>query len=47
MLSTRDIAALVEHGSPFLFRDADDSVRKMKSFLSNGDANVSVTVPSA
>ncbi|KAG5083196.1 hypothetical protein JHK84_053234 [Glycine max] len=40
LLSTRDIAAVVEHGSPFLFRDADDSVRKMKSFLSNGDANV-------
>ncbi|KAG4393045.1 hypothetical protein GLYMA_03G007200v4 [Glycine max] len=40
LLSTRDIAALVEHGSPFLFRDADDSVRKMKTFLSNGDTNV-------
>ncbi|BAT85002.1 hypothetical protein VIGAN_04249000 [Vigna angularis var. angularis] len=40
LLSTRHIAAVVEHGSPFLFRDADDSVRKMKSFLSNGDANV-------
>ncbi|RDX75386.1 Zinc finger protein VAR3, chloroplastic, partial [Mucuna pruriens] len=40
LLSTRDIAAVVEHCSPFLFRDADDSVSKMKSFLSNGDANV-------
>ncbi|CAJ1918930.1 unnamed protein product [Sphenostylis stenocarpa] len=40
LLSTRDIATVVEHGSPFLFRDADDSIRKMKSFLSNGDANV-------
>lgn len=30
----------MEHVSPFLFRDADDSLRRMKSFLSNGDANV-------
>ncbi|XP_027350142.1 zinc finger protein VAR3, chloroplastic isoform X2 [Abrus precatorius] len=40
LLSTRDIALVVEHCSPFLFRDAEDSVRKMKSFLSNCNANV-------
>lgn len=31
----RDVAVVVEHGTPFLFRDAEDSVRKMKSFVSN------------
>nr|KYP63986.1 hypothetical protein KK1_018573 [Cajanus cajan] len=39
LLSVRDIAAVVEHGSPFLFRDAEDSVRKMRSFLSDAHAN--------
>ncbi|KAK7336327.1 hypothetical protein VNO77_16864 [Canavalia gladiata] len=40
LLSARDIAAVVQYGSPFLFQDAEDSVRKMKSFVSNSDANV-------
>ncbi|KAK7336326.1 hypothetical protein VNO77_16863 [Canavalia gladiata] len=40
LLPVRDIAAVVEHGSPFLFRDPEDCVRKMKSFVSNSDANV-------
>lgn len=39
----RDIAVVVEHGTPFLFPDAEDSIRKMKSFVSNGDATVSAT----
>ncbi|XP_061372517.1 zinc finger protein VAR3, chloroplastic [Gastrolobium bilobum] len=40
LLSMRDIAVVVEHGSPFLFREAEDSVRRMKSFVSNIDASV-------
>lgn len=39
----RDVAVVVEHGTPFLFPDAEDSIRKMKSFVSNGDYTVSVT----
>jgi hypothetical protein len=41
LLSMRDIAVVVEHGTPFMFSDSDDSVRKMKSFVSNGDSTVS------
>ncbi|KAE9588732.1 hypothetical protein Lal_00030377 [Lupinus albus] len=40
LLSMRDIAVVVEHGTPFLFRDSDESVRKMKSFVSKSDATV-------
>ncbi|CAL0323376.1 unnamed protein product [Lupinus luteus] len=40
LLSMRDIAVVVEHGTPFLFRDSDESVRKMKSFVSTSDATV-------
>ncbi|TKY62831.1 Frataxin [Spatholobus suberectus] len=39
LLSVRDIAVVVGHCSPFLFHDAEDSLRKIMSFLSNGDAN--------
>ncbi|PNY07279.1 zinc finger protein VAR3 chloroplastic-like [Trifolium pratense] len=38
LLSMRDIAVVVEHGTPFMFSDSDDSVWKMKSFVSNGDS---------
>jgi hypothetical protein len=41
LLSMRDIAVVVEHGTPFMFSDSDDSVWKMKSFVSNGDSTVS------
>lgn len=34
----RDVAVLVEHGTPFMFPDSEDCVRKMKSFVSNGDS---------
>ena len=30
----RDIVIVVEHGTPFVFPDAEDSIRKMKSFVS-------------
>lgn len=36
----RDVAAVVEHGTPFLFPGSEDSVSKMKSFVSNGDSTV-------
>jgi len=39
----RDVAVVVEHGTPFMFSDSQDSVSKMKSFLSNGDSTVSHT----
>ncbi|TXG66436.1 hypothetical protein EZV62_007711 [Acer yangbiense] len=35
MLPRRDVEILVEYGVPFLFRNADDSVTRMKSFLGN------------
>ncbi|KAK3198226.1 hypothetical protein Dsin_021641 [Dipteronia sinensis] len=35
MLPRRDVEILVEYGAPFLFRNADDSVTRMKSFLGN------------
>ncbi|GAU24021.1 hypothetical protein TSUD_328240 [Trifolium subterraneum] len=38
LLSMRDIAVVVEHGTPFMFSNSDDSVWKMKSFVSNGDS---------
>ncbi|CAK8542919.1 unnamed protein product [Lathyrus sativus] len=38
LLSMRDVAIVVEHGNPFLFPDSEDSVSKMKSFVSNGDS---------
>lgn len=41
LLSMRDVAAVVEHGTPFLFPGSEDSVSKMKSFVSNGDSTVS------
>ncbi|KAL2320534.1 hypothetical protein Fmac_029503 [Flemingia macrophylla] len=40
LLSVRDIAVVVDHGSPFLFLDAQDSAAKMKSFVSNADAHL-------
>lgn len=39
----RDIAVVVEHGTPFLFPDAEDSMRKMKSLVQYGDSTVSAT----
>ncbi|KEH23548.1 zinc finger protein VAR3, chloroplastic isoform X3 [Medicago truncatula] len=38
LLSIRDVAVVVQHGTPFMFSDSQDSVSKMKSFLSNGDS---------
>ncbi|KAL5059029.1 hypothetical protein RYX36_030633 [Vicia faba] len=38
LLSMRDVAVVVEHATPFLFPDSEDSVSKMKSFVSNGDS---------
>ncbi|XP_030477202.2 zinc finger protein VAR3, chloroplastic [Syzygium oleosum] len=33
-LSKRDIDVLVENGAPFLFKNADDSIRKLRAFMS-------------
>ncbi|KAF7801421.1 Zinc finger protein VAR3, chloroplastic [Senna tora] len=40
LLSRRDIEVVVEHGSPFLFRNAEDSARKMRSFIANSITSV-------
>ncbi|XP_054790887.1 zinc finger protein VAR3, chloroplastic-like [Prosopis cineraria] len=40
LLSRRDVEVVVEHGTPFLFQDAEDSVRKMRSFISNSTISV-------
>ncbi|XP_028761332.1 uncharacterized protein LOC114719927, partial [Neltuma alba] len=45
LLSRRDIEAVIEHGAPFLFQDAEDSVRKMRSFISNSTISVSAEFP--
>ncbi|KAL3717041.1 hypothetical protein ACJRO7_008597 [Eucalyptus globulus] len=36
-LSKRDIDVLVENGAPFLFKNADDSIRKMRAFVSGDE----------
>ncbi|KAG7964266.1 hypothetical protein I3843_09G161500 [Carya illinoinensis] len=41
LLSRKDVEVVVGNGSPFLFKDGDDSVRKMASFLHNGESYVS------
>ncbi|XP_041023392.1 zinc finger protein VAR3, chloroplastic [Juglans microcarpa x Juglans regia] len=41
LLSMKDVEVVVGNGSPFLFKDGDDSVRKMASFLHNGESYVS------
>ncbi|XP_028761556.1 zinc finger protein VAR3, chloroplastic [Neltuma alba] len=40
LLSRRDIEVVIEHGAPFLFQDAEDSVRKMRSFISNSTISI-------
>jgi ribosomal protein S24E len=44
LLSRRDVEVVVEHGAPFLFKNGDVSVRRMRSFLGNGESNVSVRI---
>ncbi|XP_065852310.1 zinc finger protein VAR3, chloroplastic [Euphorbia lathyris] len=39
MLSRSDIEVVVEKGMPFLFRNGDDSVRRMRSFLGSAYSN--------
>ncbi|KAK3446462.1 hypothetical protein EUGRSUZ_A02151 [Eucalyptus grandis] len=39
-LSKRDIDVVVENGAPFLFRNADDSIRKMRAFLIGEEAGI-------
>lgn len=34
---------VIRNGTPFLFRDADDSAAKLRAFLFNGESNVSET----
>ncbi|XP_015970850.1 zinc finger protein VAR3, chloroplastic isoform X2 [Arachis duranensis] len=40
LLSKRDIGVVAENGVPFLFRDAKESIAKMKAFVSTNDAAV-------
>ncbi|KAF3962379.1 hypothetical protein CMV_013100 [Castanea mollissima] len=45
LLSRRDIAVVVENGSPFLFKNGEESVRRMRSFLGNVlDTDIAHTV---
>ncbi|KAK1292954.1 hypothetical protein QJS10_CPB17g01525 [Acorus calamus] len=39
-LSKNDIGVVVERGSPFLFNNSLDSMRRMRSFLDNNDSDV-------
>lgn len=41
-LSRRDIGVVVDNGSPFLFTNGFDSVRRLKAFLAGGESNVSL-----
>uniref|UniRef100_A0A2P2JQ34 Uncharacterized protein MANES_08G151700 n=1 Tax=Rhizophora mucronata TaxID=61149 RepID=A0A2P2JQ34_RHIMU len=42
MLSRRDIEIIVANGTPFLFKNGDDSVNRMRLFLGGGDCSVSL-----
>lgn len=42
MLSRRDIEVVVQSGLPFLFKNSDDSVRRMRLFLHGSGSNVSL-----
>ncbi len=44
LLSRRDSEVMVENGQPFLFKNGEDSVRRMRSFLGNRQTNVSVRI---
>lgn len=35
MVSRRDVEVIVESGTPILFKNGDESVRRMKSFVRN------------
>lgn len=39
-LSRKDIEVVVENGSPFLFTNGFDSVRRLRAFLAGGESNV-------
>lgn len=40
-LSRKAIEVVVENGSPFLFTNGFDSVRRLRAFLAGGESNVS------
>ncbi|XP_062082481.1 zinc finger protein VAR3, chloroplastic [Humulus lupulus] len=40
LLPRRDVEVVIGNGTPFLFKDADDSAQKLTSFVSNGESNV-------
>lgn len=44
LLSRRDMEVAIEHGTPFLFRNSDDSATRLRSFLSSGNMNVSISL---
>ncbi|KAF8395544.1 hypothetical protein HHK36_019492 [Tetracentron sinense] len=44
MLSREDIEIVVENGSPFLFKNAADSTRRMRSFLGSSGSNLLIAI---
>ncbi|KAF4371024.1 hypothetical protein G4B88_002953 [Cannabis sativa] len=42
LLPRRDVEVVIGNGTPFLFKDADNSVQKLKSFASNGESKSNV-----
>ncbi|XVF56783.1 hypothetical protein PTKIN_Ptkin06aG0147800 [Pterospermum kingtungense] len=40
LLSRKDIEVVVQNGKPFLFKDGDESTRRLRVFLDNGESNV-------
>lgn len=44
MLSKKDIEVIVENGSPLVFRNGDNSIRRMRSFLNGSESNVSYLI---
>lgn len=42
LLSRKEIEVLVQNGKPFLFKDGEESARKLRLFLGSAKSNVSV-----
>lgn len=41
LLSRKEIEVVVQNGTPFLFKDGEESVRRLTLFLASGESNVS------
>ena len=42
LLSRKEIEVVVQNGKPFLFKDGEESARRLRVFLDSGESNVSV-----